>query len=117
MKSMKAGRVRKTAVMSVAALLFAVGVAAALTGCGTTAPAGVAPQVVTGGPQAAGQPDATSPPTTTDTRDEADEQAPADAAPAPASSGAAVQESEVNDCPFYDDGICTRTGEPCTDCR
>lgn len=31
-------------------------------------------------------------------------------------SGSSETEAVINDCQFNDNGICTKTGEPCTDC-
>lgn len=36
---------------------------------------------------------------------------------APADGVPATEEVGNPDCPFYEDGICSKTGEPCTDCR
>lgn len=102
MKTTRFKRISKVAAASVTAVAVVVVLAMVLTGCGTTTNAinRAGEQAVESQPAVTGETGVSSQP-------------PATTAPSVAPTG----QSAAVDCPFYDNGTCSRTGEACTDCR
>ncbi len=125
MKSRSKGKGAGVILAAMLAAVLAAGLAAALAGCGSTVnPAvldhqtKVAAPSATSPPAAGSAPSVSQPSAGTEAPESAEPPAVGEQLPAPTEQAAPSPEATVeNDCPFYDNGICTRTGEACVDCR